>query len=54
VAKGQRVSGLKDLKARARIIVRVRQAETGNFGAVKPVGEGVSDMRIDVGPGYRC
>ncbi len=36
-----------------RVQARIRRAELGNFGDVKPVGEGVSEMRIDFGPGYR-
>ena len=44
---------LKDKIARARIIHRIRSAEMGNFGDSTPVGEGVSEMRIHVGPGYR-
>jgi len=46
-------SGLKDRNARVRIITRIRQLSVGNFGDVKPGGEGVSEMRIDYGPGYR-
>ena len=46
-------SGLKDRNARVRIITRIRRLSLGNFGDVKPVGEGVSEMRIDYGPGYR-
>ena len=44
---------LKDRNARMRIDIRIRRLSLGNFGDVKPVGEGVSEIRIDYGPGYR-
>lgn len=44
---------LRDAKATARIVARLRSAEYGNFGDCRPVGEGVSGMRVHVGPGYR-
>jgi putative addiction module killer protein len=47
------LDGLLDLKAQARIAARLRQAELGNLGDWKPVGDGISEMRVDVGPGYR-
>jgi len=46
-------SGLRDKKASARIKMRLRRAEEGNFGDCEPVGEGVSEMRVDAGAGYR-
>lgn len=48
------LASLKDKVGRARIVHRIRSAEQGNFGDCGPVGEGVSEMRIHVGPGYRA
>jgi len=48
------LANLKDKVARARITLRIRSAEHGNFGDCEPVGEGVSEMRVHVGPGYRA
>ena len=47
------LSALNDKTGRARIAHRIRSAEHGNFGDCEPVGEGVSEMRIHFGPGYR-
>ncbi|MDF1589951.1 MAG: type II toxin-antitoxin system RelE/ParE family toxin [Desulfobacterales bacterium] len=47
------LSGLRDREARARIQTRIDRLQLGLAGDVKPVGEGVSELRIDYGPGYR-
>jgi len=44
---------LRDRKAAARVQARIDRAEAGNLGDCKPIGGGVSEMRIDYGPGYR-
>jgi putative component of toxin-antitoxin plasmid stabilization module len=46
------IDGLNDIRARARVLARIERLATGNPGDVAPVGEGVSELRIDYGPGY--
>ena len=47
------LDGLRDIRARARVQARIERLAGGNAGDVEPVGEGVSELRIDYGPGYR-
>lgn len=47
------LAGLRDERARARILKRIDRAQAGNLGDVGPVGEGISEMRIFYGPGFR-
>lgn len=49
----QWLSGLRDVVAKARIVQRIESATFGNFGDCAPVGEGISEMRIHAGSGYR-
>ena len=46
-------SSLRDRTAKIRIDIRIRRLSVGNPGEVKPVGEGVSELRVNYGPGYR-
>lgn len=47
------LDNLRDVKAKARVLVRIERLASGNPGDVKPVGDGISEMRIDYGPSYR-
>jgi putative addiction module killer protein len=47
------LDALRDMRVQVRVAARIKRMGEGNLGDVKPVGEGVSESRIDVGPGYR-
>ena len=47
------LAGLRDAKGKARIVARVESARLGNLGDVKSLGDGLSEMRVHFGPGYR-
>ena len=47
------LDSLRDVRARARVLARIERLASGNPGDVRPVGEGVSELRINYGPGYR-
>jgi putative addiction module killer protein len=47
------LDNLRDVNAKARVLIRIERLASGNAGDVKTVGEGISEMRIDYGPGYR-
>ena len=47
------LKSLQDIAAKARVLSRIRPAEAGNFGDFEPVGDGVFEMRIHTGPGFR-
>jgi putative addiction module killer protein len=48
------LDGLRDTRAQAKVLVRIQRLAAGNPGDVAPVGDGISEMRIDYGPGYRA
>ena len=50
---GKWLSDLRDIRAKARILARLESARLGNLGDIRSVGDGVSELRIDVGAGYR-
>ena len=47
------LDNLRDVRARARVLVRIERLVAGLAGDVRPVGEGISELRVDYGPGYR-
>jgi putative addiction module killer protein len=47
------LDGLRDVRARAKVPVRLERMSVGNFGDVQPVSSGVTELRIHYGPGYR-
>ena len=47
------LAGLKDIKGKARILARLESCRLGNLGDTKAVGDGIRELRIHVGPGYR-
>lgn len=47
------LDGLRDISARARIQARIERLSVGSVGDARPVGEGISELRINYGPGYR-
>lgn len=48
------LNAMRDKGAQARIRIRLRRVQAGNFGDCEPVGEGVTELRIHLGPGYRA
>jgi putative addiction module killer protein len=50
---GEWLAGLNDQRAEAKILARINRLTAGNFGDCKPLKEGVWELRIDWGPGYR-